>query len=519
MRSTWTFFCKGTVAELLLLFLLGTSLSFREQLRAQTPPPPKTPSKPPPETEEVDPNDVIRINTTLVNSPVLVIGRDGKFVPNLRRADFQVFEDGIEQQVAFFAPVEKPFTVALLIDTSRSTLHDFQTIQSAAISFIDKMRPDDQALVVSFSNEIKVLTDSTRDHETLKRAILNCRPEGGSRIYDAISFVLSERMAQISGRTAVLLFTDGVDNDSREATYQSSLENIQRSQSLIYPVQFSTFDYLKSQKAPEGSGFSTQDYVRADAYLHEAAVISGTGVYPAQNISDLDFAIANIVNELHNEYDVGYYPRNPPEPRKQRRVEVRTKLPQLVVRARTSYSRDPSGALIRMKPLDNSQPNTNVIGATPLRRNIAEAKADPDARWMCKGPDTPTEFVVVKEGFVSNCPKSLRVNDVTNAWFIRRPRDIETMCKGFLMWRGRELPGAPIPTGYIVTSETVSLDCSASNVPGNKANAWVIRKPTGRDVVCKGFQIPRGFVTAEETSVAGCPVNFKGKNAWIIRPK
>src|SRR5678815_3242639 len=92
-------------------------------LHGQTRPrqPTSTP-KPPVQTQEVDPDDVVRIDTTLVNSPVLVIGRDGRFVPNLKRHDFQIFEDGVPQDVAFFAPVEKPFTVALLIDTSRSTL-------------------------------------------------------------------------------------------------------------------------------------------------------------------------------------------------------------------------------------------------------------------------------------------------------------------------------------------------------------------------------------------------------------
>ncbi len=103
--------------------------------------------------QDVEPGDVIRVKTTLVNSPVLVIGRDGKFVPNLRREDFEVFENGVKQEIAYFAPVDNPFTVAILIDTSRSALFELQDIQEAAIAFVDKMRPNDRALVVSFSNE------------------------------------------------------------------------------------------------------------------------------------------------------------------------------------------------------------------------------------------------------------------------------------------------------------------------------------------------------------------------------
>src|SRR5205823_5393522 len=87
-------------------------------------PPPQTPTSTPanPSTgEEVGEDDVIRVNTNLVTSAALVMGRDRKYVPTLRREDFHVFEDGVEQQLAYFAPVDRPFTVALLIDNSRST--------------------------------------------------------------------------------------------------------------------------------------------------------------------------------------------------------------------------------------------------------------------------------------------------------------------------------------------------------------------------------------------------------------
>src|SRR4026208_517539 len=84
--------------------------------------------------QEGDAADVIRVKTTLVNSPVLVIGRDGKFVPNLRREDFEIYENGVKQAIAYFAPIDNPFTVALVIDTSRSTVFNLQDIQHAALA-------------------------------------------------------------------------------------------------------------------------------------------------------------------------------------------------------------------------------------------------------------------------------------------------------------------------------------------------------------------------------------------------
>ncbi len=492
----------------------------------QTPEAPKPPTLRKPKPDEIDPNEVIRINITLVNSPVLIIGRDGKFVPNLRREDFQIFEDGVPQEITYFATVEKPFTVALLIDTSRSTILELQDIQSAAVSFVEKMRTNDRVMVISFSSEINILAEPTSDREVLLRAIRASRPGGSSRIYDVVSFVLAERLERLPGRTAVVLFSDGVDNSSREATYESTLQRIERTQTLIYPVQFSTYDH--KQKGSEetkaafgGSGFTKQDYIRADTYLHQAAAVSGTGVYPAQDISDLDKAVAAIVDELHNEYSVGYYPRSPVEPGRERRIEVKTRLPQLKVRSRTSYSLEPSGSLTRIptgpKPAVASDANT--IGASPLRRESDIAAPKTDARWSCKGTDAPTDSVVAKEGFVSHCPKSERPNDQTNAWFVKKPEMSEVMCKGFMMWRGKEMAGAPIPTGYIVTSETASTVCAKSNDAKNPNNAWQILKPSSRATMCKGFAIPRGFVSERETKVPGCPAKLTETNAWIIRPR
>src|SRR5207249_3633271 len=107
--------------------------------------------------EEVSEGDIVRVNTTLVSIPVSVMDRDGKYIPNLRKEDFRIWEDGVEQQVAYFASTEKPFTVALLIDTSGSTREKLQDIQDAALAFVDKLRADDRVMVISFDEQIRVL--------------------------------------------------------------------------------------------------------------------------------------------------------------------------------------------------------------------------------------------------------------------------------------------------------------------------------------------------------------------------
>jgi Ca-activated chloride channel homolog len=476
--------------------------------------------------QEIDPDDVIRVKTTLVNSPVLVIGRDGKFVPNLGREDFQVFENGVKQEIAYFAPVDNPFTVALVIDTSRSTVFNLADIQQAALAFVEKMRPRDRAVVVSFSDDLHVITEATSDPETLRRAIASIRPGGGSRVYDAIDSLIDE-MNQIEGRTALILFSDGVDNDSRSATFDSTLRKVERTDTLIYPVQFSTYEEMKS-RAPaksrlpvEGTGFSEQDYLRAGAFLRRLADATSTGVYPASEISDLDRAIASIVDELHNEYSIGYYPRNAGLTGEQRRVEVRVNRPQLAVRARTGYVVDKSGTVVRVARMQRALMPTTVESDTslPVSRNDPIVKPSAEGRWVCRSMNPPIDMTIVKEGFIAHCPKSTRANDETNAWFVKKPGPNEIMCKAFLVWNGREVAVAPLPEGYVVLGEVQSAGCANSSNAEVTTNAWEIRVPGPSETVCKGFPLPHGYVMIGERFVPKCPARNNDQNAWLIRAK
>ena len=491
----------------------------------QEPKPQPSPSPSPPE-EEIDPEDVVRVKTVLVNSPVLVVGRDGKFVPTLRNEDFQIFEDGIKQDVSYFAPVNKPFTVALVIDTSRSARFRIQDIQDAADSFVDQMREGDQALVIAFGSKIQTLAEATSDKAALKRAINAARDGGGSRVYDAIHSTL-QAMSKIEGRKAVILLSDGVDTASTDATAETTLRGASRSDLLIYPIQFNTFQEVqeknparKRRPAPEGSGFSKADYLRADAYLHRLAEATGAPLYPAYDSRDLGRAVADIVEELHNEYSIGYYPKTNPAPGEVRRIEIKVNKPQLVVRARTGYVIDETGN-VAAAPRDTESETSSsaALEFMPVPRTYDRALLPLGARWVCEGPNVPSDFAVVKEGYSFHCPASSRPQDQTNAWFIRKPNSIETMCKGFMTWRGTEVAGAPIPAGYVVTSEVDSMVCAKSSDPGTKGNAWTIRIPTGRETICKGCTLPRGFVVIGEKFTQSCPEKLVHKNAWVIDRK
>ena len=322
-----------------------------------------------PKTEEVDENDVVRVDTMLVTVPVSVLDRQGRFFPNLKREDFTLFENGEQQPLAYFETAEKPFTVALLLDTSASTHFHLDEIKTAAIAFAKQLRTQDRVLVVTFNSEVLLLTEATNDVNLMDAAIEEYANTGtATRLYDAVDLTIQERLNRIKGRKAIVLFTDGVDTASQQATYQSTLDQVEELDALIYPIQYDTTDYLQAmqgggsvtvtttQQGPFGITTSKQtynvpvnggaplpgttkaDYDRADQYLHGLADRTGGRLYQANDTKQLANAFSRIAEELRRQYTLGYYPTSAniaDGERRQIRVSVRQ--PNLAVKARNSY--------------------------------------------------------------------------------------------------------------------------------------------------------------------------------------
>jgi VWFA-related protein len=325
--------------------------------------------------EEVSEGDVVRIETSLVAVPVSVLDRQGRFIPGLRKEDFRVFENGIEQAIAYFEPSEKPFTVALLLDTSASTRFKLWEIREAAIAFAKQLRPQDRVLVVTFSDEVLLLTEATNDLEVVNAVIqTNANPGSATRLYDAVNLVIAERLNKIQGRKAIVLFTDGVDTASNLATYESTLREAEELDALVYPIQYDTTDYMRAMQNggsvsvvtttrgnwpfpgssstqtipvnPSGNlqamGATTADYDRANQYLHGMADRTGGRLYQANDRKQLDQAFSSIAEELRRQYSLGYYEPSADAQGSggdRRVIQVRVNRPNVAVRARNTYLR------------------------------------------------------------------------------------------------------------------------------------------------------------------------------------
>ena len=184
--------------------------------------------------------DVLTVNTNLVTVPVRVMDHGGKNILNLQRKDFHIFENGAEQRIAYFATVDTPFTVVLLLDTSGSTEFKMEDIQNAAISFVNQLKPQDRVMVMSFDDKILTFCDPTNDRAELVQAIRQTKTGDSTRLYDAVEQVIQQKLRSIPGRKAVVLFTDGVDTASGHATYKSTLKLVQESDAGVYVVAYDT---------------------------------------------------------------------------------------------------------------------------------------------------------------------------------------------------------------------------------------------------------------------------------------
>lgn len=327
-------------------------------------PTPEVPATPTDETG-VDDGEIISVNTQLVSLPIRVMDKKSRFVAGLKKENFKVIEDGIEQEVALFSNEHQPFTVALMLDMSYSTKFKIGEIQAAAIAFIDQLRPQDKVMVTSFDGEVRLLCEATNDRKVIYQAIKSTKIETGTSLYEAVDVVMNDRLRKIDGRKAVILFTDGVDTTSRRATDFQNLQDAMELDALIYTIKYDTFADVQAMKnkpttepppigipgqggspfpkiltsigTPNSRGTSPEEYQHAEEYLNQLSIRTGGRTYVASSLVNLADAYTKIASELREFYSIGYYPKQDRIAGKKTNIKVRVDQPGLVVKTREGY--------------------------------------------------------------------------------------------------------------------------------------------------------------------------------------
>ena len=236
----------------------------------------------------------LNIDVDLIEVHVNVTDEFDRPVANLQKENFRVFEDRTAQEISVFKREDIPVSIGLVIDNSRSIEVRKQRLDAAAISFIRKSNPEDEAFIVHFDNEVRVSKDFTADISDLEQTLANAKPFGQTAVYDALVLALKHMEGSKHNKKVLLLVTDGIDNASKH-TLAEAIEAAKSAQVAIYTVGLLSFS---GGEAAENS-------------LNQIAVASGGRAYFPQNVEAAQIVMERVARDLREQYTLGYFPTNP----------------------------------------------------------------------------------------------------------------------------------------------------------------------------------------------------------------
>lgn len=280
-------------------------------------------------TQEPQPGYKLRVDVNLVSVMTTVLDSSGQPAVGLNRDDFEIFEDGVRQELEVFEPqTHLPLVLALMVDASLSTAKDLHFEKESAARFIGQaLAGQDRLAVYQFSDEVRRLSDYSRDVDALQRAVREITPDAGTALYDAIVRG-SRELARSQGRKVMILVTDGDDTTS-ENDFHAALGAAQRAEALLYAV------VIRPIRSEAGRN------VRGEHALTQLAEGTGGRVFFPDRVEELDQIFPAINQELRTQYLLGYYPKPNASAGNFRRIEVHVKRPGLVVRHRAGYYAHP----------------------------------------------------------------------------------------------------------------------------------------------------------------------------------
>jgi VWFA-related protein len=331
---------KVGMRSTLFIFLFAFYIfNFALPVRAQDEPPP-----PPIAQQKDDEIETIRVDTELVELNVSVFTRDlQRPIVELQQKDFAVLEDGVPEEISLFASAATPFDLVLLIDLSGSTADKLDLIRKSATRFVEAARPMDRISIITFTDLPYVVSPLMADRKQLIERIRKIeKPRGGTNFWDSLRYVLRNVFGtkDTSRRQAVVVMSDGVDNalpdvmgSGSETTYEQLLELVKSSDAIVIPIYLDTErEMVKQKRASENS------YMIARQQLTELAGESGSLLYHARKVEDLNGVYEQVIRDLGTVYSLGYQPKHKPRDGSWRNVSVRLiNRPDLSARSKRGY--------------------------------------------------------------------------------------------------------------------------------------------------------------------------------------
>ncbi len=349
-RSLFSFASLNSLLfTLLLLFLTSSGAA----VLAQVPRPSPTPEAKP-EDQEIDPDDVISVNTTEVLLPVTVRDDAGRLITDLLRKDFRVFEDGREQMLSDLSLRQVPVDVVLMVDASSSVAGNLDDFRRAAERFAIHLSTDDRISLIQFDDRVLLLQDWTKSVAQLRRALRRVMPGMFTRFHDAMLLASREQLPRGNARHAIIVLTDGIDS-GRGASFDIALRAALQAQTTIYVISNTEIERAKKQSALTSVLSGTTASIKfnelhiqdlrmglealdaSERHLQQLTTSTGGRLYRPSSFSDLESVYAEVASELRHQYALYYSPSNKSRDGKFRQVRVETTNPLLKVAARIGY--------------------------------------------------------------------------------------------------------------------------------------------------------------------------------------
>ena len=290
-------------------------------------PPPIPKLKPTPE-QDINPGEVISVDTTEVLLPVTVRDGQGRLVSNLTRNDFRVFEDSSQQPLSDIALRQVPVDAVLMVDASSSVANNLDDFRRAAEGFASRLDKEDRISLIKFDDRVELLQDWTQSRFQLHRALSRIEAGMFTRFNDALMLAARDQFAHGKSRHAIIVLSDGIDSGRGTATLEAAAEMLLKAQVTVYIV--SNTEISRASKRAEldnllaGSDTSIRfnqlhiDDLKeglhvldvSEQRLEQIATVTGGRLYKPKSFDALDAVYAEVADELRHQYAIYYTPLN-----------------------------------------------------------------------------------------------------------------------------------------------------------------------------------------------------------------
>jgi VWFA-related protein len=288
------------------------------------PPPPQTPKK-----VEGMPDYSIRVDVPLVNLDVMVTTKDGQTIPNLKKENFRISEDGTPQTIANFNTSQAPITAALLVEFASTNYHFMVDALNASYAFANTLKKDDWVAVISYDMKPQILADFTQDKKEVYGALNQLRIPGfaETNLFDALYDTL-DRLDRIEGHKYVILISTGVDTFSK-LNLDQIIKKVKITKDItIFPVSVGwiarEMAEANGHAAYHGMGIpvNRMDYLQADNEMQTFARLTGGKFYQPRFVGDMVDTFKEIGTDIRNQYNISYHPINSKQDGTYRKLKV-----------------------------------------------------------------------------------------------------------------------------------------------------------------------------------------------------